>query len=226
MSIYAISDLHLSFQTEKPMDKFGNVWAEYEEKMKFWWNDKVEKNDIVLIPGDVSWATYLQDAVEDFRFIDGLNGVKLISKGNHDYWWETLSKLNAFLEENNFSTITFLHNTCYETENEVICSSKGYDYTVEEKLRKREVLRLEMSLKEGVKTQKEIIVMLHYPPFDKSLQMYEDIESLLKKYGVKLCIYGHLHADGHKKCINETINGVTYKLVSADFLGFNPIKLS
>lgn len=226
MSIYAISDLHLSFQTEKPMDKFGSVWAEYEEKMKFWWNEKIEENDIVLIPGDVSWATYLQDAVEDFRFIDGLNGVKLISKGNHDYWWETLNKLNSFLKENNFTTITFLHNTCFDAEDKVICSSKGYDLTVEDKLKKREVLRLEMSLKEGSKKEKEIIAMLHYPPFDKNLQLYEDIETLLIKYGVKTCIYGHLHADGHKRCLNETINGISYKLVSADFLDFNPVKLS
>ncbi|MBO5452633.1 MAG: metallophosphoesterase [Clostridia bacterium] len=226
MSIYAISDLHLSFQTEKPMNKFGNVWADYEEKMKFQWNEVVEKSDIVLIPGDVSWATYLQSAVQDFRFIDELNGLKLISKGNHDYWWETLNKLNEFIKENEFSTVQFLHNTCFDAGDYVICSAKGYDLSVEEKLQNRECIRLNLSLAQGAELGKPIIAMLHYPPFDKSLRLYPDIKELLEKYNVKVCIYGHLHAEGHKKCINENIDGVEYKLVSADFLDFMPVKIA
>ena len=226
MSIYAISDLHLSFQTEKPMNKFGNIWADYEEKMKFQWNEIVDKNDIVLIPGDLSWATYLQSAVQDFRFIDELNGLKIVSKGNHDYWWETLNKLNVFLEDNGFLTIKFLHNTCFDAGEYVVCSAKGYDLTVEEKLRNRECIRLELSLKEGAKHGKKMIVMLHYPPFGKNLELFPDIKDILEKYGVDICIYGHLHAEGHKRCINENIDGVTYKLVSADFLNFAPIKIA
>ena len=226
MSVYAISDLHLSFQCEKPMNKFGDVWEDYEEKMKFQWNEMVENNDIVLVPGDISWATYLQSAVEDFRFIDELNGVKLISKGNHDYWWETLNKLNNFLDENKFGSIKFLHNSCYDIGEYVVCSAKGYDTTVEEKLRNRECIRLDLSLKEGAKYEKPIIVMLHYPPFDKNLNLYPNVEEILLKYNVKICIYGHLHADGHKKCVEGIINGVEYKLVAADFLQFRPYKLS
>ena len=226
MSIYAISDLHLSFQTEKPMNKFGNIWAEYEEKMKFRWNEVVDKNDIVLVPGDISWATYLQSAVEDLRFIDELNGLKFISKGNHDYWWETLSKLNNFIEENNFTTIKFLHNTSFDAGDYIVCSAKWFDFTVEEKLRNREIIRLELSLKEGEKSGNPVIAMIHYPPFDKNVRIYPQIKDLFERYNVKMCIYGHLHADGHKKCINEIIDGVEYKLVSADFLDFTPAKIA
>ena len=223
MSIYAISDLHLSFESQKPMNKFGNLWQEYEEKMKFNWNSLVEKNDLVLIAGDVSWATYVKDARADFGFIDGLNGVKLISKGNHDYWWETITKLNDFLKENNFETVNFIHNTAYVYDNYVICAAKGYDFTVEEKYRERELIRLEISLEEGLKTGKEIIVMLHYPPFDEKGNLIERFNELFSKYNVKTCIYGHLHSYGHQRAVNGVINNVEFKLTSCDYLNFSPV---
>jgi predicted phosphohydrolase len=225
VAIYAISDLHLSFQTEKPMNKFGNLWEEYEEKMKFNWNNLVEKNDLVLIPGDISWATYLSDAYTDFKFIDDLNGIKLISKGNHDYWWETLTKLNAFKDTNDFNTINFIHNSAYNFNGSVICAAKGYDFTVEEKYREREKIRLELSLQEGVKLGEDIIAMLHYPPFTKSRELIPDIGNLLEQYKVKTCIYGHLHYKGHLSSVNDNINGIDYRLVSCDFLNFSPILL-
>ena len=223
MAIYAISDLHLSFETQKPMNKFGNLWEEYEEKMKFNWNSLVDKNDLVLIAGDVSWATYVKDAYADFGFIDKLNGIKLISKGNHDYWWETLTKLNAFVEESKFETIKFLHNNSYIYGDYVICAAKGYDFTVEEKYRERELIRLDISLADGKKTGKEIIVMLHYPPFNMKGEVIEPFMELFQKYDVKTCIYGHLHAHGHQRAVNEVINNVEFKLTSCDYIKFSPI---
>lgn len=225
MAIYAVSDLHLSFENEKPMNKFGSLWEEYEEKMKYNWNNMVEKSDLVLIPGDLSWATYLSGAYSDFKYVDDLNGIKLISKGNHDYWWETLTKLNAFTAENGFNSINFIHNNAYCFENSVICAAKGYDHTVEEKYRERERIRLELSLREGCSKGDDIIVMLHYPPFNKNKELFPEIGELFTKYSVKTCIYGHLHHMGHLSAVNETINGTDYKLVSCDFLKFSPILL-
>ena len=222
MSIYALSDLHLSFECEKPMNKFGNLWQEYEEKMRYNWNHTVEETDLVLIAGDVSWATYVKDAKADFKYIDSLNGIKLISKGNHDYWWETVTKLNNFLDENGFNSIKILHNSAFEFEDYVICSAKGYDFSVEEKYRERELIRLDLSLSEGKKTGKEIILMLHYPPFSENGKVIEKFSELFKKYDVKTCVYGHLHAHGHQKAVNEVIDGVEFKLTSCDYLNFTP----
>lgn len=223
MAIYAISDLHLSFECEKPMNKFGNLWQEYEEKMKYNWNCLVEKSDLVLIAGDVSWATYVKDARTDFGYVDSLNGIKIISKGNHDYWWETVKKLNEFTTENNFKTINFLHNNCYEYEGFAVCGAKGFDYTVEEKYRERELIRLDLSLSEGKEKGKQIIAMLHYPPFTAGGEVIPEFMELFEKYEVKTCVYGHLHANGHKRAVNGVINGTEFKLTSCDYLGFSPI---
>ncbi len=225
MSIYALSDLHLSFESEKPMNKFGNLWQEYEEKMRYNWNHTVEETDLVLIAGDVSWATYVKDAKADFEYIDSLNGIKLISKGNHDYWWETIKKLNNFLDENGFNSIKILHNSAFEFEDYVICSAKGYDFSVEEKYRERELIRLDISLSEGKKTGKEIISMVHYPPFLENGKVIDKFSELFKKYDVKTCVYGHLHASGHQKAVNEVIDGVEYKLTSCDYLNFTPTQI-
>ena len=225
MSIYAISDLHLSFGTEKPMDKFGKVWEDYEERMKYNWNRVVKENDLVLVPGDVSWATYLSEAVEDFKFIDGLNGEKLISKGNHDYWWESLTKLNNFALENEFKTVNFIHNTAFEYEDFVICAAKGYDFNTEKRLCDRENIRVDLSLGQGAKSGKKIILMLHYAPFDKEGKLYPELEELFEKYSVYMCVYGHLHAHAHRFAINEKLKNTEVRLVSCDFLEFCPLKL-
>ena len=225
MSIYAISDLHLSFGTEKPMDKFGKVWEDYEERMKYNWNKVVKENDLVLVPGDVSWATYLSEAVEDFKFIDGLNGEKLISKGNHDYWWETLTKLNKFLEKNSYTTIRFMHNTVFEYNEYVICAAKGFDNTCEAKIVNRETERICLSLNKAKKTNKKIILMLHYPPFDKEGRFHQNLYEILNSYEPSFCIYGHLHGKGRVKAIQGLIGNTEYKLVSCDCIDFKPVKI-
>ncbi len=225
MAIYAISDLHLSFQTEKPMNIFGNHWEEYEERIKDNWNALVNNDDIVLMPGDISWATYLNEAVEDFSFINKLNGIKIISKGNHDYWWETLAKLERFLSDNSFDTINFVHNTIYEYGDCVICAAKGFDNTCEEKIINRETERMRLSLELAKKKDKNVILMLHYPPFDKNGKFYEPVKEVIEYYKPSQCIYGHLHGKSRAYATEGNINGTEYRLVSCDCIEFKPIKI-
>jgi predicted phosphohydrolase len=144
-----------------------------------------------LIPGDVSWGTYLEQAEQDFRFIEALPGIKYISKGNHDYWWETVTKMNNFLELHKFETIKFVYNSAFLAENKTICATKGFEKETEERLKARELIRMENSLKEGQKLNgEEMVAMLHYPPFYRNGEPIEEMISLLKQYGVHTCVYG------------------------------------
>lgn len=226
--IYALSDLHLTFQVEKPMDVFGSSWENYVERMEKNWRERVKETDTVLIPGDVSWATYLEQAEKDFRFIDSLPGTKYISKGNHDYWWETVTKMNAFLDAHKFSTLHFVHNSAFEAENAVVCATKGFDKDTEERLKNRELIRLENSILAGKKLSEEkpIIVMLHYPPFYKNGAPITEITEMLEKYEVKTTIFGHIHNDNHACPINEVRGGVHYMLVSCDRIDFSPVRVA
>lgn len=227
--IFAISDLHLSFSVNKPMNVFGSRWDDYENKLRENWQSVVAPEDVVLMPGDTSWATYLKDAEKDFSFIHRLNGKKLISKGNHDYWWETLSKLNGFLDMNRFDTITFIHNTHFVCGDTVICGTKGYPETEKEpesleekKLYNRELVRLQNALDSAKKTgAKRIITMLHYPPgvntaFAKCLQEAQ----------VETCVFGHLHGGAFMSAAQGDVFGVNYRLVSCDYLKFMPQLIS
>lgn len=225
MAIYSISDLHLGLSNEKPMDIFGSRWENYLELLKANWEKTVQPEDIVLVPGDISWATYIDRAEADFRFIHELPGKKLISKGNHDYWWETLSKLKAYIDKMGFTSIHFLHNTIYQYRDVVICGAKGYpDNGVsaeDKKLYNRELSRLQLSLELATAADAEkIFVMLHYPPMPHS-----DFARLMESYGVKRCLYGHLHGNAHRGAPEGNIGGVEYKLVSADYLQFKPFLL-
>ncbi len=223
MAIYAISDLHLGLSADKPMDIFGPRWENYLEILKNNWLKTVREEDLVLLPGDTSWATYVDRAEADFSFLNSLPGTKLISKGNHDYWWETLSKLNAWAEKQNYSTIRFMHNSIYTYNDVVICAAKGYPDNgkteEDKKLYNREVSRLKLSLDMAKATgAKTIYVMLHYPP---SLQ--SDFAKLLEAYGVAKCFYGHLHGQHHVMAVTGIHDGVDYQLVSADYLRFQPL---
>ena len=226
MSIYAISDLHLSFGANKPMDIFGANWENHSEKIKNDWAEKVNENDLVLLPGDFSWAMYLKDTHLDFDYLSGLPGKKLMLKGNHDYWWSTVGSMRKYLEENNFKNIDFLYNNSYEFENKIICGTRGWASTDTEenrKMLKRERNRLKISLEDGIKkygVEKEIIVCMHYPPFNNIGDAESNFIDLMKEYNVKKCIYGHLHGEAHKDAIEGTIDGIEYKLVSCDYTGF------
>lgn len=228
MAIYALADLHLSFGTDKPMDIFGDAWDNYTERISDNWQSIVKPDDLVIVPGDISWATYIEDAYEDFDFINRLNGKKAILKGNHDYWWTTLSKMNKFLDENHFDTITILNNTAISYEDVAICGTRGWwireDMSEEDiRILEREKIRLVLSCEAATKLQKErIIVGLHYPPVDKNGEHCEFLE-ILKAYNVDTCVYGHLHSHSHKTAVIGDVEGVCMKLVAGDFVDFTPI---
>lgn len=232
MSIYAIADLHLSFANPKPMDIFGNNWTNHEEKIKDDWKKKVKDEDLVLLPGDFSWAMALNDTQKDFEYINSLPGKKIMLKGNHDYWWNSLKKLNEYIEKNDFKNIEFLYNNSYEFENKIIAGTRGWNLVPtedsDEAIIKRELIRLELSLKEGIKKygeNKEIIVCMHYPPTNKTLLENSDFIKTMQNYNVKKCLYGHLHGEAHNEAIEGNIGGIEIKLVSADYLDFKLEKI-
>lgn len=235
MSIYTIGDLHLSFHESKPMGIFGENWKGHEEKIKKDWIERVKESDLVVIPGDFSWATYLENTYEDFCYLNDLPGKKLILKGNHDYWWTTLTSMRKFLKENNFNSIDFVYNTAYEFEDYIIAGTRGWGQNEErenQKLLKREVIRLELSLEQAVKLnqnkEKEIIVFLHYPPIiQNNLNKHEMSEfvKVIKKYDIKRCYYGHLHSTSIREAVEGNYGGIDFKLVSADGLDFKLLKI-
>lgn len=234
MSIFVIGDLHLSFNQNKPMDIFGENWIGHEEKIKQDWIKKVKENDLVIIPGDFSWETYLENTELDFGFLNNLPGKKLLLKGNHDYWWTTLTNMKKFLKEKNFTNIDFLYNNSYEYDDKIICGTRGWsiaDHETDKKLINRELIRLELSLKNGIElygNQKEIIVFMHYPPITKSIILSNqetDFVNLMKKYNVKRCYYAHLHGVSINDAIEGNIEGIEFKLVSADGLDFKLLQI-
>lgn len=229
MSIFAISDLHLSFNTNKPMNIFG--WVDYEEKIRKNWQEKVKEDDVVLLLGDFSWEMNLENTYKDFEFINSLPGRKLLLKGNHDYWWTTLSKMRIYLTDNKFYNIDFIYNNSYEDNNKIIAGTRGWtiseNQVEDEKIRKREALRLELSIKNGIEQfgdNKEIIVCMHYPPLNK-LNRSTEFTQILEKYNVKKCIYGHLHGKAQEEMLVGHINNVEYIMASCDYTGFDVIKI-
>ena len=229
MSIYAISDLHLSFNTNKPMDIFG--WNDYEEKISQDWRTNVKEEDLVLLPGDFSWEMKLENTYKDFQFINNLPGKKLLLKGNHDLWWTTLKRMREFLKEKEFNNIDFIYNNSYEFENYIIAGTRGWNLISEniddKKIKDRELLRLENSILDGIQKygeDKPIIVCMHYPPLLKDLKNNE-FTKILEKYNVKYCLYGHLHGKSHMNVFDGIYNNVNYKMVSCDYTGFKLIKI-
>lgn len=230
MAIYTISDLHLSLGMDKPMDIFGDNWENHEKKIKDNWIKKVTENDLVLLPGDFSWAMYIEEAINDFDYLNQLPGKKLLLKGNHDYWWESLTKMRSFLEENNFKNIDFIHNNSYIWEDKIIVGTRGWSEQEEnpEKILRRENLRLELSLKNGVEQygeDKEIIVCMHYPPFNRYEKLELNLVKTMKKYNVKTCIYGHIHGEAGKDAVQGEIDGIKYIMASSDQTNFDLIRI-
>lgn len=229
MAIYAISDLHLSFNTDKPMNIFG--WQNYEEKIKEDWNKKVTSDDLVLLPGDFSWELKLSNTYKDFLYLSELQGKKLLLKGNHDYWWTTLKSMRAFLENNNIHDIDFIYNNSYEHEGKIIVGTRGWNLTEETpedfKIKNREALRLENSIKDGIQKfgiGKDIIVCMHYPPKTQDC-LENEFTKILEKYNVKKCIYGHLHGKTQANAIEGIYNNIEYKMVSCDYTNFKLVQI-
>ena len=221
MKIFAISDLHLSINNEKPMDIFGPVWENYLDKIVEDWKNKVADDDVVLLAGDLSWAMKLNDAKLDFDYLKTLPGKKIIIKGNHDYWWSTISKVRAELPTNFYA----LQNDAIKIGNIIFCGTRGWiqpndrNFTSEDKkIFDREVIRLEMSLKEAKKLQKNnesIVCLMHYPPFDKNFNTTK-FTSLLEVYQVNSVVYGHLHGYLKNLKLKYILNGIPYYLTSCD----------
>ena len=230
MSIYTIGDLHLSFDNPKPMDIFGENWINHEEKIKEDWLKKVKPEDTVIHPGDFSWAMHLEDTVKDFEFLKSLPGKKIMLKGNHEYWWTTITNMKNFLSENNFEDVDFLQNNSFEIEDKIIAGTRGWSLVNEEtenskKIIKREAMRLELSIKDGLDKNKEIIVFMHYPPIARQ-NMNSEFMQILQKYNIKKCYYAHLHSKSINDAIEGMVNGVEFKLVSADALDFKLLKIN
>ena len=221
MSIFSISDLHLSFSADKPMDIFRG-WENHEEKIKNNWCRIVKETDTVILPGDLSWGLKIEETKADFAFLNNLPGKKILLKGNHDLWWGTAKKMREFLAENNFSKIDFVFNNCIVAENFAVCGTRGwfFDGGEDKKVLLREAGRLEMSIKEALKTGLEPLVFLHYPPVFGG-QVCEEIFSVLKKYDIKKVYYGHVHGAGKAGIVNE-YDGIMLKLVSCDSIDFTP----
>lgn len=230
MAIYVIGDLHLSFGVNKPMDVFGDVWKNYEERLKQDWLSKVSSSDTVILPGDFSWAMYLDEAERDFEFINNLLGTKILLKGNHDYWWNTVTKMRKYIKEKGFENIDFLYNNSYEIEDRIIVGAKGWNISEDEediRLTKRESERLELSINDGISKygeNKEIIAFMHYPPLTKKY-METEYTKILQKYNIKRCYYAHLHAMAIQDAVEGKIDGIEYKLTSSDALKFKLIKI-
>ena len=217
MSIYVIGDLHLDFNNEKPMNVFGMNWDNHAEKIKQNWYEQVGENDLVILPGDFSWASTLKDTYTAFEYLENLPGEKILLKGNHDYWWSSLAKMRKFISDNNFTRVNFLYNNSYLFENYIIAGTRGWTPD-NEKMTNREKIRLELSIQDGIKkygNDKEIIIVMHYQPT-------EELIEIIEKYNVKIGVYGHLHGAKEEPEIKSKI---LFKLVSSDYLNFKLYKL-
>lgn len=225
MALYAIGDLHLCLGAPKPMDVFGGNWTGYMEKLREGMS-VIGAEDTTVLLGDLSWALDLDSAAADFAWIDQIPGKKIILKGNHDYWWNTAARFRRFCQEHDFSDLYLLNNNCYEYGDWAICGTRGWFFEAErsgqhdEKVFRRELIRLEASLKAA--GDKPKMVFLHYPPRYKGYECGEILE-LLETYQVRRCYYGHLHGGSHKLALQGLWNGVEYNLVSADYLNFRPV---
>ncbi|MBR5284759.1 MAG: metallophosphoesterase [Clostridia bacterium] len=227
MALFAIGDLHLCLGAPKPMDVFGGAWVGYMDKLKEGLSI-IGPDDTTVLLGDLSWALDLPSSAADFAWINEIPGRKIILKGNHDYWWSTAAKFRKFCDEHGFRDMELLNNNSFEYEDVAICGTRGWFFEEErsgqhdEKVFKRELIRLEASLKAAGERQK--FVFLHYPPRYKGYECPEILQ-LLEKYEVRRCFYGHLHGGSHKLAMEGLWDGVEFRLVASDYLDFKPYKV-
>ena len=226
--IYTIADLHLSFGTDKPMDIFSG-WTNYTERIRNNWQRLVEPNDTVVIAGDISWAMKLNEINKDFEYIQSLNGKKIILKGNHDYWWTTKSKMDKYISDSGFDSVSILHNNYYVVEDTAICGTRGWFYDAEKDedmlILKREVGRLKMSVEPALKAGYKPVVFLHYPPIYTGMECTE-IMNVLREYEIKKCFYGHVHGgNASKKAFIGEKYGIKFQLIACDYINFTPMSI-
>lgn len=226
MAIFAIGDLHLSLGSAKPMDIFSG-WENYVERLKENWLAAVTPQDTVLLAGDTSWASKLEECEKDFAFLESLPGKKILIKGNHDYWWTTMAKMERYAAASGFSSLSFLQNTCVFADGVALCGTRGWLFDVgqphDQKVMSRECGRLRASLAAAGGAEK--LAFLHYPPLCRQADA-PGLLSILHEFGVKRCFYGHLHGASIGKAVQGTVNGIEYTLISGDALQFFPYKIT
>ncbi len=229
MAIYAIGDLHLSYSQAKPMDVFGPQWQNHTEKIENNWNNIVDENDLVIVAGDLSWAMHLSEAAADLKWLANLKGTKILIKGNHDYWWNSITKVRAQLPQ----TIYALQNDHLFWSGYAVCGTRGwicpgedgFDNEHDQKIYLREAQRLKLSLESAVRDSLfDIIVALHFPPFNRKGEPSVFTE-ILEQFAVKLCVFGHIHDSGRDYIFQGERNKVKYRFIAADGIDFTPLRL-
>ncbi len=238
MAIYAMADLHLSLSVDKPMEVFGHRWQDHAERIDAAWRSRVQQTDVVVIPGDISWGIDLKEAKADLLWLDRLPGKKLLGKGNHDYWWMTVKKMQAFFDEEKITTLSFLHNRAEIVDGLTLCGCRGWfageklspkdvDY---QKIVLREAGRLELSLNDGMQQCQAggipfvPVVFTHFPPVFGPY-VTEELTEVLQRYQVKDCYFGHIHGVYDAPPCTEW-EGIRYHLISADYLNFTPLLIT
>ena len=247
MSVWALADLHLSFGVaDKKMDVFGPNWSEHPEKIRSHWLRLISPDDLVLLPGDISWAMHTEEAKCDLEWIDALPGTKVMIRGNHDYWWNSISKVEKILPP----SMHIIQNNAFRWKEITVCGARMWDtpeysfhpyinyhdnpraktlthvdQPVEaEKIFLRELSRLELSLKAIPRDATTRLAMTHYPPIGADLHLSR-VSALLEKYQISHCVFGHLHNVKPNALPFGTKNGVTYTLTSCDYVDFTPVKI-
>ena len=223
MKLFAIADLHLNGNSNKPMDVFGERWENHTERLFDSWQSIVSETDCVLIPGDISWAMRLDEVLDDMRYISKLNGRKILIRGNHDYWWSSPSRIRAVLPQG----ISIIQNDSVKMNSFTVAGSRGwllpgtpnFDPAVDAKIFSRELLRLELSLKSA--GDMPVVLMMHFPPVSENGEPTA-VTELIDKYPVTDIAYGHLHAHSCRQAFEGSLNGKNYYLCSADYLNFKP----
>ena len=225
MSLFAIADLHLSLGCDKPMDVFPG-WQNYTDRLEKNWRAVVGRDDTGVSAGDISWAMKLEEAINDFSFINSLPGKKLILKGNHDYWWSTRKKIEDFLKQNGLDTIRIIHNNAVIVGEVAVCGTRGWLYNAETdedvKIVNREVGRLNASIDDAEKQGAKPVVFLHYPPVYDGAEC-KGILDVLKERGIQKCYFGHIHgSEAARRAITGEYEGIKMVLISCDYLNFMP----
>lgn len=227
MALYAISDLHLDLNGEKPMDIFGQQWLEHDVKIQDNWIKTVKEEDTVLIAGDISWSMKMQDGLKEIDWIHSLPGKKILVKGNHDYWWGSISKLN-----NLYDDIKFIQNNFFSYGDYAICGTRGWispggdNFTQkDQKIYERELIRLRLSIDSAIKAgYSRFILMLHYPPLNEK-QLTSGFVEIINEIKPKAVIYGHLHGVSAETAFKGSMDGVEYIITSSDYIGFSPVRI-
>lgn len=234
MAIFVLADTHLSQNLDKEMDVFGKRWEGYTEKLVRGWRQSVGQGDTVIVPGDISWGMTLTDAEPGLRLLDSLPGNKILGRGNHDFWWGSAAKMRAFLEKGGMHSIRFLYNNAFIVENHLIVGTRGWFYdekgspkdTDFDKIVAREAGRLELSIQAAdrlpdASRAEEMLCFLHFPPIFKG-QLCRPLIDVMHRHGIKRCYYGHIHGV-YDLPPSHTFEGITFRIVSADYLHFTPL---